>query len=196
MILEKITRLLILTRPDQITNLRQRKRNIRKCRLLRPEKQRIVIQYYRLILDITEGKTQAPPPPPKPKMKQIEMKKPPALKPQFKINNAAKIDPKFTPNFKVMSSFDADVSAPDFSMMAQNYSVKSFSIDQSQISNVTTDILKAIGVGDLMDDGRGTKVSGVGKRMRARLNLCLMSTPGATIIGNTGYYSSFLVYTR
>jgi hypothetical protein len=46
-----------------------------------------------------------------------------------------------------------------------------------------------------MDKGRGTRVTGIGKRMRARLNLCLLSTPGTTTLGATGRSSGATVGT-
>lgn len=138
------------------------------------------------IVDIVAGKPTAPPPPPKAQMKQVDMKKPTMAPPKFNAS-AAKVDPKMAISFKVLSSFDAGGDAPDFTSMAQNYSMQSFSLDRSQVANVTVDILRAIGVGDILGESRGIKVSGKGKRMRAQLNLCLVSTPGATRGGATGY---------
>jgi len=145
-------------------------------------------EYKDRVVEIFTGKNAAPPPPPKPKVKLAAIKQPTSFKPKFEVKSSVKVDPKFNPNFKVMANFNADVSMPDFTSMAQTYSVKTFSLDKSQIQNVTTDILNVIGVGDLMDEGRGTKVSGRGKRMRARLNLCIVSTPGITQLdfGGTG----------
>ncbi|OGS37710.1 MAG: hypothetical protein A2293_04885 [Elusimicrobia bacterium RIFOXYB2_FULL_49_7] len=132
------------------------------------------------IVDVIAGKQPPPPPPPKPKLQQIKMQNPTAIKPKFDVKSQVKVDPKLNVNFKVMSSFDADASAPNFTSMAQSYSVKSFNLDKSAVSNVTTNILSVIGVGDIMSDKLGTKVVGIGKRMRAKLNLCLITTPGST----------------
>ncbi len=139
-----------------------------------------------IVMEVVSAKSGPPPKPPAPKIKPIAMVKPAASLVKFEVKNAARIDPGFAPVFKEISAVSTDVGQVNFTNMAQTYSVKSFSLDKSQISNVTTDILKVMGVGDMMDNARGTKVSGVGKRMRARLNLCLFSTPGASVIGPTG----------
>ncbi|MFH0920045.1 MAG: hypothetical protein V1913_06750 [Fibrobacterota bacterium] len=139
------------------------------------------------VVEMVQGKTVAPPPPPKAKIKQIDVKRPPTLKPEFKVNTQVKIDPKFAPVFTAMSSFNMETPVANFSNMAQTYTMKTFNLGQAQVANVTSDLLSAIGIGDdLMGGGRGTKVSGVGKRMRARLNVCLASTPGSTVLGALG----------
>lgn len=138
------------------------------------------------IVQAVQGRSAPPPKPPAPKIKRIEMAKPTAVIPKFEVKSAARVDPGFAPVFKEISAISSDVQAVNFTSMAQNYSVKTFSLDKSQISNVTSDILNVMGVGDLMSDTKGTKVSGVGKRMRARLNFCLVSTPGSNILGGLG----------
>jgi hypothetical protein len=139
-----------------------------------------------IVMEVVSAKSGPPPKPPTPKLNRVVMAKPAAALVKFEVKTSARVDPGFAPVFKEISAVSSDVGPMNFTNMAQSYSVKTFSLDKSQISNVTSDILKVIGVGDLMGDTRGTKVSGVGKRMRARLNLCLLSSPGASILGKPG----------
>lgn len=139
-----------------------------------------------IVMEVVSAKSGPPPKPPAPKIKRVEMMKPAAAMVKFEVKTAARVDPGFAPVFKEISAVSSDVGAMNFTSMATSYSTKSFSLDKSQISNVTSDILKVMGVGDLMGNTRGTKVSGIGKRMRARLNLCLISSPGSSVIGATG----------
>ncbi len=142
------------------------------------------------IIEAATGKTQPPPPPPKPPMSKAQTMKPSNIIPKFEIRTQTRIDPGFTPSFKEFSSIGSDVGAVNFTNMAQNYSSRTFNLDASQVKNVTSDILSQIGIPDFMDRGRGTRVSGIGKRMRARLSLCLINTPGVTTLGATGRSTS------
>lgn len=138
------------------------------------------------IIEAATGKTQAPPPPTKPPINKINTMKPANIVPTFQVKTTARVDPGFTASFTQLSAISSDVGAVSFTSTAMNYSTRTFNLDASQVKNVTQDILTQFGIGELMDRGRGTKVSGIGKRMRARLNLCLLSTPGSTTLGATG----------
>jgi hypothetical protein len=64
--------------------------------------------------------------------------------------------------------------------------VESQAVVDAQIQDATIKALDMAGVRDLVDDGRSFYVRGSGKRMKARITLCLLATPGASIVGESG----------
>ncbi|MBL8026947.1 MAG: hypothetical protein JNL74_11085 [Fibrobacteres bacterium] len=148
------------------------------------------------IVEVVSGKSAAPPPPKKPPVSKVQPVKPTNIIPKFEVKSQTKIDPGFTASFKEFSSISSDGPSYNFTSLAQNYSTKTVSIDVSSAANAMTSILSAFDMGsDLFGSNRKTSVSGAGKRMRARLNLCLVSSPGTTTLGATGRPSGTKVAT-
>lgn len=129
------------------------------------------------IMEVTEGDAPQKRKMAKPKIKKLKMIAPKSIKPKFKVDTKLPTT-QFDIDMQSFSGMDDGVAIGNFSGMAQNIQGFAFNVDNNIVANVMDDMMGDIGVLD--DFSTKTKVRGRGNRMRAKLNLCQVATPGSS----------------
>jgi hypothetical protein len=133
------------------------------------------------VAEVMTGQQAAPPKPPPPPKHNIEMVKPQNITPKFEINTAVNLKTDFKINFQ-SSTMDLDAGMPNFATLAKHYSSGAISGEKTSLAAATNLIRDQFNL-DITPQSRSRRVerSGVGKRMRATLNLAHIATTGTAV---------------
>lgn len=137
-------------------------------------------------IEIFTPNADLPQKPPSTTIKSPVMVSPPNTRVIFDVKTAPQSDPGFTIKYREIPASDQEYTMPDFSKIARDPNRHPARFDNLKDFNVVTKIMEALNIPSLFENGRSTMVSETGKRMRARLNLCVLSTPGSTVLGKIG----------
>ncbi len=125
------------------------------------------------VITAVAGRKPPPPPPPKRTPPKIKMKKPPRIRPRFKV-----VQPKFTgagvrPDFgkAIIPIMDNDADLSQTTRMAKMYDMSSVSKDLASMKTASLDIGAKLGFSLGGMSGGRSVVVGTGKRMRAKITL-------------------------